>query len=180
MEQERFPLIKLLTIQPVTNTIAFLYDRFTEAGYYWFPPHVAIYAVKESTNARQVFNYVYLDNRPACYSEIVTGFCKEDPSLPIVRLSAQKPNSDVVATTVVRKEEFRALLKFVQMNHNGADDVPEIEIQKCCAETINEDIAFLKEELKLHGIAISNDVEDFCKEEITKSKEFLDMWNRPE
>lgn len=180
MEQVNSTFIKLLTIQPVSNTVAYLYNRFTEDGYYWFPPHVAIYAVKESANSPQEFNYVYLDNRPACYSKIVTGFCKEDPSLPLIRLSGQEPNNDVVATSVVRKEDFGILLKIVQKQHNGADYVPEIEIQKCCAETINEDIDFLKEELMLHGIVTSKDVEDFCAEEIAKSEEFLEMWNRPE
>lgn len=179
MEQGNSPFIKLLTIQPVSNTVAYLYNRFTEEGHYWFPPHVAIYAVKASANSPQEFNYVYLDNRPACYSKIVTGFSNDDPSLPLVRLSAQEPNTDVVATTVVHKDEFRTLLKFVQRQHNGADYVSEIEMQKCCAETISEDIDFLKEELTLHGIVISKDVEDFCEEEISKSEEFLEMWNRP-
>ena len=32
----------------------------------------------------------------------------------------------------------------------------------------------------LHGIVTSKDVEDFCAEEIAKSEEFLEMWNRPE
>lgn len=171
---DKFPQIKLLTIQTVSNTVAYLYDRFTEAGHYWFPPHVAFYAVKESANTPQKFIYVYLDNRQTCFSEIVIGFNTEDPSLPLVRLASQSPNTEVCATNVVNCEDFKILLNSVQLSHNGADYVPEIEIQKSCAETIEEDIEFLKEELSLHGVLITKDVEAFCKEEISKAQEFLE------
>lgn len=172
---DKFPLTKLLTIATVSNTVAYLYDRFTENCHYRFPPHVAIYEVKESVNSPQKFIYVYLDNRQTDFSEIVTGFNSEDPSLPFVRLAAQTPNKEVCATSVVRRDDFRLLLNSVQLCHNGADFVPEIEIQKSCAETIDDDIEFLKEELSLHGVLISKDVEAFCKEEISKAKEFLEM-----
>lgn len=175
---DNFPQIKLLTIQTVSNTVAYLFDRSTEAGHFWFPPHVAIYAVKESANAPQKFIYVYLDNCQTCFSEIVTGFNTEDPSLPFVRLASQSNNTEVCATNVVNREDFKILLRSVQLSHNGADYVPEIEIQKCCAETIREDIDFLKEQLSLHGVVISKDVDVYCKDAITMADEFLEMWNR--
>lgn len=70
----------------------------------------------------------------------------EGPSIPLVRLASQSPNTEVCVTNVVNREDFKIFLSSVQLSHNGADYFPEIEIQKSCAETIEEDIEFFKEE----------------------------------
>ena len=179
--EQKYPYIKLVSIQPVTNMVAFIYDRWKDIGcQYWFPPHTAIYLVKEGPSTPEQFIYVYLDNRQACFSSIVTGFCNEDPSLPIVRLSSQSPNHDVISTSIVGRNEFRHLLSCVQRMRHDADYVPEEVNQRCCDETIAEDIDFLIEELTLHGVRMSKDVELFCQEEICRAKISLEALNRAE
>lgn len=178
MTENKDSFIKLISIQPVSNTVAYVYDRFKdEAVSYWFPNHVAIYLVKQSAQANKTYEYVYLDNRPACSTEIITGYCKEDPSQPLVRTTAQSPGREVRALSVIKSDDFRLLLNLKQILHNGADYIPELDIKRECAKTITEDIDSLKEDLSLHGIIMSKDIEIVCNDAIADANDFLKWYN---
>lgn len=179
MSTESYPVVKLMTIQPVSGTIAYFVNNFSdEAEEFWYPHHAAIFVVKENANATQNFVYVYLDDDLTAPCAITIGFNKEDPALPIVRLTNHTPGRTLRVTDVIYADDFKKLLSAIQRCRHETDYAPEDSIKVECAKAIREDIDFLKEELSLKGLKMFSNVERLCEEEIESAKYFLDNFYR--
>lgn len=175
-----YPDIKLLSIQPINNVVAFAIDQMNNpeaVTFYWYPRFVAIYSSRSAENSEVELHQIYLRNISSPPTTLFIGESNKY-NLPLVRDVLADDGQIIIAKSYLDEYNFTLLFRYYQKLHNDMDFVADHEQKKILAENAEKDLKNLIDELKGNGINITPQLNEISESLIKEANDYLSFYHK--